>query len=80
MDELLKLATSQGAIVTLLLIIIVTGMRGDWVFGWVFRQMLAGGDKDLADMRQDRDFWRASALRGLHTTETALNVVEKQTR
>lgn len=41
MDELLELAKQQGSLVLLLTLIIVTGARGLWVWGWQYKEALA---------------------------------------
>lgn len=47
--------------------IATAGMAKQWVFGWIYREMVA-----------DRDFWRDRALRGSGLAEIATDVAEEQ--
>jgi hypothetical protein len=63
-------AVSRAGIIGLLLIIILSGARGDWVFGWVYRSLL----NELERCRHDRDKWRDLAL---SSTGIAEELVER---
>lgn len=55
-----------SAIGTLLTAVVTAGLRKLWVWGWV-----------LTDMEEDRDFWRALALKSMGTTDVAIAKVPK---
>lgn len=78
MDELLALAKQQGSLVLLLVLIIVTGSRGLWIWGWQHKEALASAATDYAEMKQDRDFWRTVGLRGVGAIEKAVSLAERQ--
>lgn len=53
-------AVQTGGMVALLLLILIGGNRGWWVFGWQYRAKDKEGEE-----------WKELALRLLHTTEQA---------
>lgn len=55
-----------AAIGTLLGTITAAGLARKWVFGWVYAQMV-----------EDRDFWRATALRAMGHADKAIDTVQK---
>lgn len=68
MDQLITLLTGPGGLLVALLIIIFTGMRGMWVFGWY-----------VEELREDRDEWKSAALKGTSIAERVVTVHERGT-
>jgi hypothetical protein len=54
-------------VVGLLLLILYGGREQWWVFGWQYRQM-----------REDRDFWQESALKGMDLADRAVARIKKE--
>lgn len=54
MDEVSALAEILSNPLAALALVLITGLRGDWVFGWLYReqQTLANGWKDEAEKWQ----------------------------
>lgn len=50
-----------------LLTALILGYRRLWVFGWY-----------ASELREDRDFWRSTALKSMGHTDRAIAVVEKK--
>jgi hypothetical protein len=69
MDQLIRELTGPGGLLVALLVIIFTGMRGMWVFGWYVKEI-----------KQDRDEWKAAALRATTIGERVVTVHEKEAR
>lgn len=65
--QLIDLLLGPGGLLVALLIIIFTGMKGMWVFGWYVREL-----------RDDRDEWKEAALRGTRVAERVVSVHEKE--
>ena len=59
MGEIVDLV-SKGGLLGACVIVIITGFKGYWVFGWVHKQVR----DDLAKMQDERDQWRDLALTG----------------
>lgn len=49
--------------------VVAAGVKGLWVFGWVYQAL----QKQLAEMTRDRDFWRDVALKSMGHTDKALD-------
>lgn len=60
---------SSGSIVTTLLVILYTGAKGQWVFGWVYNQEKARAEE-----------WRSLALNGTHVLGAAVQTLESATK
>ena len=65
--ELIRILTGPGGLLVALLVIIFTGMKKKWVFGWYAREI-----------REDRDEWKEAALRGTRVAERVVSVREKE--
>lgn len=61
----------------LLVIAILGGFRGWYVFKWVFDRMVAWYEAQLAEVRKDRDEWKAIALQSLEAAEKGVAVAER---
>jgi positive regulator of sigma E activity len=68
-DDLLRIANSPGALLAFVLLMLVAGARGAWVFGRTY-------DK----LEKDRDEWKAAALKALNNTEQLVGHFEKDPR
>jgi hypothetical protein len=49
-------------VIGLLVVIIVTGLRRQWVWGWMYAELI-----------EDRDEWKQMALHGTRLTERAVD-------
>jgi len=65
-EEYLKLLQGQWPLVVVGVLILYGGAKKVWVWGY-----------QLRDMTQDRDEWRARALRGLGLVERTVTVLEQ---
>lgn len=63
LENLLLQSVNDLGIVGLLLVIIIGGLRGFWVWGWLYREE-----------QRDKNEWKAIALQALGITE---KVVQK---
>lgn len=68
-NELIRVLTGPGGLLVALLIIIYTGVRKLWVFGWYAKEI-----------RADRDEWKEAALRGTRVAERVVSVHEQEGR
>lgn len=57
----------DAGIVGLLVFILIGGSRQWWVWGYQFR-----------DLKQERDWWRDTALRGTQMAERAVDIAAKR--
>lgn len=62
---------SGGGLVGLLVIILVAGMRGYWVWGWAYKEGIAR-EKQL---REERDEWRDLAIHGVTLADRGVSLV-----
>jgi len=67
--DLLHLLLGPGGLLVALLVIIYTGVRKIWVFGWYAREVKA-----------DRDEWKEAALRGTRVAERVVTQQEEVRR
>jgi len=68
-DSLIRVLTGPGGLLVALLIIIYTGVRKLWVFGWYAKEIL-----------QDREEWKEAALRGTRVAERVVKAHEEEKR
>lgn len=68
--------STQITVVGLLLAIGAAGLRGLWVWGWVYKSREKDLLAQLEERTADRDFWRGTALKAMGHTDKALNVAE----
>ena len=68
-DSLIRALTGPGGLLVALLIIIYTGVRKLWVFGWYAKEVM-----------QDREEWKEAALRGTRVAERVVTAHEKEKR
>ena len=66
--ETLQLVRDGGA-TTMLVLAVVGGFRGWYVWRWSFDAQKAAYEKEVARLEHDRDEWKAIALRGLAVAE-----------
>lgn len=66
----------DGGIIALLLVILLGGARGWWVFGNVYRDTIKELADRYQDMRTERDEWRRQAMRGTTNAERATAIAE----
>lgn len=66
MDPQLIQLIDRGGLVVLLLVILVGGSRGWWVFGWHYRHLKA-----------QHDMWQRLALRGTHLAEESVRLARR---
>ena len=65
--DLIRLLLGPGGLLVALIIIIFTGVRKIWVFGWYAKEMKA-----------DRDEWKEAALRGTRVAERVVTQQEER--
>lgn len=61
----------------LLVIAVLGGYRGWYVFKWVFDRVVAQLQVQLDEMRKDRDEWKAIALQSLTQAEKSTSITER---
>lgn len=65
-QELFRIILGQGGVAALLLVILWSGVRKHWVFGWYAKEVT-----------QDRDEWKAAALNGTIVAKQAVETLER---
>ena len=65
--DLIDLLTGPGGLLVALLVIIYTGVRKLWVFGWYAKEL-----------RADLEEWKEAALRGTRVAERVVSAQEKE--
>lgn len=68
MDPAVLDSISDVGLGALLIGVLIGGYRGWWIFGPLHRAI-------VADLLEQRDFWREQALRGTALSERAVDVV-----
>lgn len=61
---------SGGGLVGLLVIILVAGMRGYWVWGWAYKEGIAREQR----LREERDEWRDLAIQGMTLADRGVSL------
>jgi hypothetical protein len=64
---------------TILGLVVVAGMRGDWVWGWVYRSREKALMAQLLAAERREIYWRNIALKAMGHTDRALDIAEKAT-
>lgn len=77
MDELLGLAKTQGPVGLLLVLIIVTGARKIWRYGWQCDEAIAAVEKRCLAAEQNGDFYRAKFFESLGIIRTSVGTTQK---
>lgn len=79
LEPILDALNSPGAVVSLLVLILWTGARGKWVFGWIVDRMektyserFVQYEQRIAQAEQRGDEWKAAALAGTELAELAV--------
>ena len=78
---------TRGGLVSALIIALVGGMRGWYVWKHVHEEAIRAAeekyedamknkDEQLVECRQDKEYWKNQAIKLLSTTERAVTVVE----
>lgn len=67
---------SRGGLPSAMAIVIWSGTRQLWVWGWLYRDALTRID----EMREERDEWKALALRSTHLAQEATATAREATR
>jgi len=70
--DILEFANTAG-VIALLVIAIITGLRGYWVFGWVYRDCVSRGEQ----CQRESDQWKNLALRGSNLAERIRSLSEE---
>lgn len=73
-------AVRDGGAVVALLFFIFGGVRGIWMFTSHHREVVTEKDRQIADIKQDRDFWRDAAIKGLDAAELGVHMAARQTK
>lgn len=69
LETWIELANNPLAI---LVVIIATGARGIWVFGWIYRERVGDLDQRLTQAWEEAAAWRAVAEQGTTITDHAI--------
>lgn len=69
MTEAVEFITNQGGIAALVILALVAGARGQWVFG-----------REHKAMTEDRDYWRSLAEGALDISANAVGLAERRKR
>lgn len=77
LDELVRGLYGQAGVLSLFIIIAITGAMGKWVFGYVVKESMADKDKQIAAAEARAARWEAIALKALNVGE---KVVDKNER
>lgn len=77
MDELLTLAKTQGPVAAVLIIIIVTGARKVWRWGYQFDEAVAAMEKRCLAAEQHGDFYRTKLFESFGIIKTAVGTTQK---
>jgi len=56
-DRVLKVLHEAG-LLGLLLIILIGGFKGIWVFNWYHKIIMERLEKDISELKQERDDWK----------------------
>lgn len=67
MDPTTLRAITDAGFAVGLLTVLIGGFRGWWIYGPLH-------DRIVADLREQRDFWRDAALSGAHVAEKAVDL------
>lgn len=67
---------SDFGVIALFIILLVTGMRGDWVFGWVHRDLVQRITADNVRLQNDNQKYINLALNGTLLANKAITLAE----
>jgi hypothetical protein len=67
---------TKGGLVTALVLALVGGMRGWYVWKNVYESRVLDMNTQISEMRKDRDYWRDQAVRAMSATTRVAAVVE----
>ena len=67
MEDIINLINGPGGALVLMLVVIWTGVRQYWVFGWLYKQE-----------REEKEQWKEAALRGTRVAERVVSVTEEK--
>lgn len=82
---------TRGGLLSALIIALLGGMKGWYVWGYQHKAMMDAEveahaeaikekNQQIEDMKEDRDYWRTQARSALSTTGRAVGVVEASSR
>lgn len=74
----IELVNGPGGALVLLILILVAGARGWWVFGRELTNVSARYDATILDLRQDRDEWKRQALTGTDIASRAVDAAAEK--
>ena len=64
----------DGGYLVILIVVLITGRRGWWVFGWVYEQERSRGDK----LEQQLYKWEDFAVKRVERIEAQADLIAKQ--
>jgi hypothetical protein len=67
---------TKGGLVSALILALVGGMRGWYVWKNVYETRSADLNNQIVELRKDRDYWRDQAVRAMSATSRVAAVVE----
>jgi len=76
--EWVDLINGPGGALVLLIMVLVSGAKGAWVFGRELKHLDDRYERALLDLRSDRDEWKEIALHGTQLASKAVDVAERR--
>lgn len=73
--QIISWISDVGALATVLLAL-VAGMRGDWVFGWIHRTIVDSKNEEIKMLRAERDHLLNLALRSTRLANDVVSLTE----
>lgn len=74
----IELVNGPGGALVLLILILVAGARGWWVFGREMTNRERAHEAAILDIRQDRDEWKRLALTGTDIAQKAVTAAAEK--
>ena len=62
---------SKGGLAVALVVILIAGMKGYWVWGWIYKE----GIEREKQLREERNEWRDLAIHGMNLADKGVNLV-----
>ena len=79
-DDALVQVGERLTVVSALFVTVIGAARGWWYSGKAVEQLRKDKDTQIAQIKEDRDYYKQLALTLLQTNTRAINVVEKTVR
>jgi hypothetical protein len=73
----LRIGPSEVTVIGLLIMALITGMMGKWVFGFVYREGIAYRDARIISLEGEVSRWQEIAIRAIEGMDRSVSVAEK---